>query len=575
MALSMSSPTMYLLVVLGTLAQCDAAYLLGASQNLRHGAGHALGVVTNEVHNGDPIAAETFLAAAKTKQDEPVNGNASHELWGKQSNTITPINGSEDWWCPCSWNAHMHSCGSGTSWFSKTTACCCDAGFTFDFKSEQCTNVEENEPDVGAPEANESNVEDAEPKANETTANETVTNESKEASTAEPKAEEPKAEEPKTEEPKADMTTAKKSKAEESKGEETTATESKAEETKGEDAKAKESKAERSTEETTEERKVDGSEASAPTDMDAKAEMATDSGKAEEAGSPSEAPKVDEVAATLIHTSKPHVPFVTESSDTIQGSESWWSCWHEGMHKCGEKCCCDAALSWDASTETCSKMKSLPDQDDVEKADAGDNASVKASPPVNEASPPATETPPPAIEKPTAANASNETAGNVSDENTSAEATTTGDSNNTVPNQSTATPTAEAVEAPEPIVGSEKWWFCWHRHMHPCEGRCCCDVGFIYAVHLEECVEAVTPEVHDPEPSGETTPEVAQEVAPDAVAENTPSAPAKKKAQAPTRSYDDDAYSAEWHGEWKQGRYPTYKETMSKTTTFAAKRQHA
>merc|ERR1712137_1441424 len=105
----------------------------------------------------------------------------------------------------------------------------------------------------------------------------------------------------------------------------------------------------------------------------------------------------------------------------IPGSDSWWSCSHANMHKCGKICCCDVGAEYDSKAGFCDVGRRLS------SARMLDNSNI-----------------------------------------------TENDTNTTMLQVST--------EAGPPIDGSEKWWKpCdWNENMQQCHEGCCCEDGYVY-----------------------------------------------------------------------------------------------
>mmetsp|Transcript_22961 Transcript_22961/g.64201 ORF Transcript_22961/g.64201 Transcript_22961/m.64201 type:complete len:573 (-) Transcript_22961:197-1915(-) len=518
-----------------------------------------------------------FLRAADASQkdehgvaklrEEPAN--SSHELWGKQGaqNMTTPINGSEDWWSPCSWFAHAHLCGNAT-WISSGNACCCDAGFAYNTDIGECQEGAGVEPQAEAPGMNEpgrntSNASMEEPQANASGSEEVVANESE-------------AEEPRANTFGSEAAVGNNSRTEESKAEELTTNESATEEQTNEShaktSKADEPQSEEANGEYHGDKTKPVDEQKDTTHAENENVKTAESAAEDSIATVAEpAPEPNAMTATRVTestnmlaaspTNSPRsreVP-AAEPATPIEGSDAWWTCRHDGMRTCESKCCCVDGLSWDVATQSCTDVEGPPAEGKEETSNVSEHTGAEA--------------PTPMVEEPLTGNASNETpAVNVTDEGARAEANTTTVINDTVPNETASPPAVEAPPALEPIEGSEDWWFCWHRHMHSCGGYCCCNEGYIYALHLEKCAELDVPEVPLEVLRNATTKET-QEVAQEAIAEKSNAAPVKQRA--PPRSFDEEAYDAEWHQEWHEGQYPTNEETMSKATAMAAKRHGA
>eukprot|EP00929_Paragymnodinium_shiwhaense_P063175 TRINITY_DN31577_c0_g1_i1.p1 TRINITY_DN31577_c0_g1~~TRINITY_DN31577_c0_g1_i1.p1 ORF type:complete len:519 (+),score=78.86 TRINITY_DN31577_c0_g1_i1:102-1658(+) len=156
----------------------------------------------------------------------------------------------------------------------------------------------------------------------------------------------------------------------------------------------------------------------------------------------------------------------------ICGSEGWSTCKHTNMGDCagGGRCCCVEGFNFDAEQLKCVEGECLSPTcpDDLPTATAPAVATSLAA----------------TLAPTTTTAAASDSAGTRS----------TGSTTVRQAPQTEIVTTAASLAGGCPIPGSHTWDTCEHDHMVDCNGRCCCESGYVYSMSAGGCIAGECPE---------------------------------------------------------------------------------
>eukprot|EP00929_Paragymnodinium_shiwhaense_P113976 TRINITY_DN82284_c0_g1_i1.p1 TRINITY_DN82284_c0_g1~~TRINITY_DN82284_c0_g1_i1.p1 ORF type:complete len:315 (-),score=78.33 TRINITY_DN82284_c0_g1_i1:55-999(-) len=163
------------------------------------------------------------------------------------------------------------------------------------------------------------------------------------------------------------------------------------------------------------------------------------------------------------HNETNHDAANTTTMIEIRGSETWFSCWHSNVKRCGFKCCCEkgeAYVQFDEDNARCMSASLVPQAESaslLQLSASDDSAARNATHVKPEAQP-----------------------------------------------QSAAELSAGQADLVE-IKGSDNWESCWQSNVKRCGNKCCCEAGTLYVQfddeHAQCVLSSLVPRFPDSTPS--------------------------------------------------------------------------